>query len=259
MNMPATNPDPTQRFTDRVDAYTAGRPTYPDAIAHMLAAELSLPSRPTVADIGYGTGLSCLPFLHAGYRVIGVEPNDSMRTAGEKFLAEQGEFRSVAGKAEATTLGDASVDLVIAAQAAHWFDVPTARVEALRILRRPPWAALIWNHRLSTGSKFAEDYEAIIRNYGVDYLKISHRQGPDATVAPFFGGAFRETTFTNVTRLDFPKLVARANSASYMPKPDSAEHAPMLEELRRLFDASAEDGKVAMEYVTRVFFGALAS
>jgi hypothetical protein len=254
-----TQPDPTQRFTDRVDAYTAGRPTYPDAIAQMLAKELSLPSRPTVADIGYGTGLSCLPFLHAGFRVIGVEPNDAMRKAGEKFLAAQGDFRSVAGKAEATTLDSASVDLVIAAQAAHWFDVPTARVEALRILRRPPWAALIWNDRLSTGSKFAEDYEAFIRGYGVDYLKIRHRQGPEATVAPFFGGAFRETTFTNVTRLDFPTLIARVNSASYMPQPESSAYEPMIAELRRLFDASEQDGKVAMDYVTRVFFGALAS
>jgi hypothetical protein len=254
-----TQLDPTQRFTDRVDAYAAGRPTYPDEIAHMLAAELSLPPHPTVADIGYGTGLSCLPFLRAGFRVIGVEPNDAMRAAGEKFLVAQGEFRSVAGKAEATTLGDASVDLVIAAQAAHWFDLPAARAEALRILRRPPWAALIWNDRLSTGSKFAEEYEAFIRGYGVDYLKIRHRQGPGATVAPFFGGAFRESTFTNVTRLDFPTLVARVNSASYMPQPESPAYEPMLVELRRLFDASAQDGRVAMDYITRVFFGELAS
>jgi len=254
-----TQLDPTQRFTERADAYAAGRPTYPDEIARMLATELSLPPHPTVADIGYGTGLSCLPFLRAGFRVIGVEPNDAMRAAGEKFLATQGEFRSVAGKAEATTLEDASVDLVIAAQAAHWFDMPAARAEALRILRRPPWAALIWNDRLTTGSKFAEEFEALIRSYGVEYLKIRNRQGFEPTMAPFFGGPYRETTFTNVTRLDFPTLVARVNSASYMPQPDSPTYEPMLIELRRLFDASAKDGRVAMDYITRVFFGELAS
>ena len=78
-------------------------------------------------------------------------------------------------------------------------------------------------------------------------------------MAPFFGGPYRETTFTNVTRLDFPTLVARVNSASYMPQPDSPTYEPMLIELRRLFDASAKDGRVAMDYITRVFFGELAS
>jgi SAM-dependent methyltransferase len=253
-----TNPDPTERFTDRVDAYAAARPAYPDAVAPLLVAQLALPQHATVADLGCGTGLSCVPFLRAGLTVIGVEPNDAMRAAGEKFLAAQGDFRSVAGKAEATTLAAASVDLVIAAQAAHWFDLPAARAEALRILRRPPHAALIWNDRVSTGSALAEGYEALVRDFGVDYLKIRHRQGPAATVAPFFGGAYREATLTNATRLDFPTLVARVNSASYMPQPGSPAHAAMLVQLRKLFDASAHDGKVAMDYVTRIFFGGLA-
>jgi SAM-dependent methyltransferase len=256
--MSTTPPDPTQRFTDRVDAYAAARPSYPDAVATLLVAELALPSRATVADLGCGTGLSCVPFLRAGLTVIGVEPNDAMRAAGEKFLAAQGDFRGVAGKAEATTLAAASVDLVIAAQAAHWFDLTAARVEALRILRRPPHAALIWNDRVGTGSAFAEGYEALLRDFGIDYLKIRHRQGPETTVAPFFGGGYREAKLTNGTQLDFPTLVARVNSASYMPQPGSPPHDAMLVQLRKLFDASEHDGKVAMDYVTRIFFGALA-
>ncbi|HTT11338.1 MAG TPA: class I SAM-dependent methyltransferase [Burkholderiaceae bacterium] len=252
------NPDPTQRFSDRADAYAAARPSYPDAIAPLLVRELALPADATVADLGYGTGLSCVPFLRAGLAVIGVEPNDAMRTAGEKFLAAQGSFRSVAGKAEATTLADASVDLVVAAQAAHWFDLPAAHAEALRILRRPPRAALIWNDRLSTGSAFAEGYEVLLRDFGAEYLKIRHRHAAEETVAAFFGGPYRETTLPNTTRLDFPTLVSRVDSASYMPQRGSTAHAAMVAQLRKLFDASARDGMVAMEYVTRIFFGELA-
>jgi hypothetical protein len=44
-----------------------------------------------------------------------------------------------------------------------------------------------------------------------------------------------------------------------MPQPGSPAHAAMLVQLRKLFDASAHDGKVAMDYVTRIFLGALAS
>jgi len=255
-----TTTDPTQRFTDRADAYASARPAYPDAIATLLITGLALPAHATVADLGFGTGLSCIPFLRAGLRVIGVEPNDAMRMAGERFLAAHGDFRSVAGTAEETTLADSSVDLVVAAQAAHWFDLPRAHAEALRVLRRPPRAALIYNDRVSTGSTLAEGYEALLHKFGVDYEKIRHRHGPEVTVAPFFGhDAYREATFTNATQLDFPTLVARVNSASYMPQPDSPAYAPMLADLRRLFDASEQNGKVAMDYVARVFFGELAS
>ena len=250
--------DPTKRFTSRVDAYVAARPAYPDEIATLLTRELSLPRGATVADIGCGTGLSCVPFLRAGFAVIGVEPNDAMRAAGEKFLAGQGNFRSVAAKAEATTLADASVDLIVAAQAAHWFDMPHARAEALRILRRPAWAALIWNDRVSTGSPLAEGYEALMQEFGVEYEKIRHRHGPESTVTPYFGHTeYREARITNVTSLDLPTLVARVGSSSYMPQPDAPTYAPMIAKLRQLFETSAQGGKVTIDYITRVFFGAV--
>ena len=37
--------------------------------------------------IGVGTGLSAEPFLRSGYSVIGVEPNEAMRLAGDQQLA----------------------------------------------------------------------------------------------------------------------------------------------------------------------------
>jgi hypothetical protein len=42
-----------------------------------------------------------------------------------------------------------------------------------------------------------------------------------------------------------------------MPQPGAPNHAPMLARLRALFDAAQQDGKVAIDYVTRVFFGAI--
>ena len=72
--------------------------------------------------------------LENGNPVFGVEPNADMRQAGERLLAD---FRvhQRAGTAEATTLPDASVDFVTAAQAAHWFDRARARKEFVRILK----------------------------------------------------------------------------------------------------------------------------
>ena len=253
---PAANS--TERFSDRAGNYAAARPGYPAAIATTLIAELKLPPGAVVADIGSGTGLSCEPFLRAGLTVIGVEPNEAMRVAGDAQLARFERFRSVSGTAEATTLPKASVDLLIAAQAFHWFDIAPARVEALRILKPPPLAALIWNDRVSTGSAFAEGYEQLLLDFGIGYAEIMHRHAHEDSVAAFFGHReFRVKTFTNPTVLDYATLVARLNSASYVPKPDAPTYAAMIARLRQLFDADEKNGRVTMDYVTRVFYAAL--
>lgn len=252
--------DSTERFTDRAGDYAAARPGYPAEIATTLITELKLAPDAVVADIGSGTGLSCEPFLRAGLAVIGVEPNEAMRAEGDRHLARYARFRSVAGSAEAATLPGASVDLLAAAQAFHWFDIAPARAEALRILRRPPRAALIWNDRVATGSRFAAGYEQLLLDFGIEYALIRHRHAHEDSVAAFFGHRdFRVASFPNPTVLDWPTLLARLNSASYVPKSDHPSHAPMVERLRRLFDGAAQGGRVTMDYVTRVFHGALAT
>jgi hypothetical protein len=183
-----------------------------------------------------------------------------MRAEGDRQLAAFARFRSVAGTAEATTLADASVDLLAAAQAFHWFDIAPARAEALRILGRPPLAALIWNDRVATGSAFAEGYERLLLDFGIEYASIRHRHAHEDSVAAFFGHRdFRVAGFANPTVLDWPTLLARLNSASYVPKVDHPNHAPMVGRLRQLFDGAAQNGRVTMDYVTRVFYGALAA
>jgi hypothetical protein len=213
-----------------------------------------------VADLGSGTGLSCEPYLRAGLTVIGVEPNDAMRAAGDRQLSSFAAFRSVNGTAEATTLPDASVDLVIAAQAAHWFEPRAAGNEAKRILKRPPHAALIWNDRVSHGDAFAEGYEALLVEHGgAEYARVRHRHAHHDLVSAFFGHAgYRELRFANPTALDFDTLAQRLNSASYVPKAGTPGHAPMMAALRRLFDATQRDGRLAMVYETRVFYGDIA-
>jgi len=250
---------PTERFSDRAQAYAAARPGYPREIATELMRAFALPQGAVVADLGSGTGLSCEPFLRAGLTVIGVEPNDAMRTAGDQQLAAFARFRSAKGTAEATTLPDASVDLVIAAQAAHWFEPRAAGQEAKRILKRPPHAALIWNDRVSHGDTFAEGYEALLTEHGgVEYARVRHRHAHHDLVAAFFGHAgYRELRFANPTELDFDTLAQRLYSASYVPKADAPGHAPMMAALRRLFDATQRDGRVAMVFETRVFWGAI--
>src|SRR5262245_41040570 len=114
----------TSRFSSRVADYVKYRPTYPPAVLRRLSEATGLAPGWLVADVGCGTGISCRLFLANGNEVRGVEPNDDMRRAAEIEFAGEPRFRAVNGTAEATTLADASVDLVVAAQAFHWFDRP---------------------------------------------------------------------------------------------------------------------------------------
>src|SRR4051812_4389748 len=110
--MPAS--DATTRFADRVADYVRYRPGYPPGVLEVLRREGALGPGAVVADVGSGPGLSAAPFLDAGPRVFGVEPNPAMRAAAEDLLAARSTFQSVGGRAEATTLPAVSVDLVVA-------------------------------------------------------------------------------------------------------------------------------------------------
>ncbi len=223
----------------------------------LLKKECRLTSDSVVADIASGTGIWTRWLLSNGNQVYGVEPNAEMRKAGEEFLKSFPHFTSVAGTAETTTLADHSVDLVTAAQAAHWFDRPKARREFLRILKPRGWVALLWNERLTNTTPFLRAYEEMLLKYGTDYKEVRHEK-TTAEIRDFFApAAHRETVFKWEQRFDYAGIEGRLLSSSYTPQPGQKNYDLMLEAMRRVFDEHQVDGKIVLEYDTRVFFGIL--
>lgn len=260
--MVATDPprsDSTERFSVRVEAYLAGRPRYPAAIVSHLAERGALPAKATIADIGIGTGLSAEPFLAAGHRVIGIEPNAPMRKAGAEYLARHADFDMREGSADATGLPTASVDLVLAAQAFHWFEAARFRTESLRILRPGGWTALVWNDRDLDGTPFLAGYEALLIEHGTDYLAIRYRHQDTDAIPVYFGGRTPvPAEFRHMRRMNWEAISALAQSASYLPAAGQPGHAELMAALRRLFDACAEHGSIEMRYTCRVHAAPLA-
>jgi SAM-dependent methyltransferase len=247
----------TQRFSDRAEDYARYRPDYPVAMLDWLDKAHGVTAAWKVADVGAGTGISSKLFLDAGHDVVAVEPNAAMREAAARWLGDRPGFRAVDGTAEATRLADASVDLVIVAQAFHWFDQPAFLLEASRILRVDGLVAVFWNSRRLVGTPFLEGYEALLREYGTDYVEVAERYSDDAEMTAIFGDTLRgHASFEHTKRLDYDALAGRLASSSYAPKAGHINHEPMMLALRRLFDDCATDGHVDFTHDTRIFVGA---
>lgn len=254
--MPIT--DSKERFSSRVADYIRYRPSYPPAVIDALRHDCGLAPESVVADIGSGTGILTKLLLDNGNLVYGVEPNAEMREAGQVFLANYPKFRSVDGSAEATALAAASVDLLVAGQAFHWFDRAAARREFARILKPGAFVALIWNEREVIATPFMSEYEQLLQRHGTDYSAVHHKYSEQSGIDEFFAPsevAIRE--FENRQQVDFDGLKGRLMSASYAPPVGDPRHEPMIRDLRALFARHERDGRVSILYRTRIYFARL--
>jgi SAM-dependent methyltransferase len=206
------------------------------------------PSRLVVADVGAGTGISARLFAERGARVIAIEPNAAMRDAAEPHALVA--WRD--GTGEATGLSEACADLVICAQAFHWFRQPEALVEFHRILRPGGRLAIFWNTR--------DRRDPLTLGY-VEAIHAVQGEHP-AEQRPFDPKVIHKSRrFMPATLLTFPHaqvveregLLGRATSASYVPR-EGPHHAQLEDLLTKLWDHYRDaSGRVTIRYVTKVY------
>lgn len=249
--------DSTERFSNRVENYVKYRPDYPREILELFRNEMGLTGSSVIADIGSGTGISAKLFLENGNKVFGVEPNEPMRRAAEEFLKDFPEFTSVDGTSTETGLSDESVDIVIAAQAFHWFDREKTRAELKRILRPDGYVALIWNERQLDTNDFLREYEQFLQKFASDYKQVRHENIDTDNIREFYGGDYSLKVFQNKQIFDFSGLMGRVLSSSYMPSAEDDRYMSMAEELKQLFTKYEEHGRITILYDTRVYYSRL--
>lgn len=248
-------PDSKGRFSTRAANYARYRPGYPREILDLLRAECGFTQDSTVADVASGTGLLSELFLENGNRVHGVEPNDEMRGAGERYLAAYPRFTSVPGAAEETSLDDEGVDLVVVGHAFHWFDIRGARAEFLRVLRPGGCVALFWNELRHGASAFMRNYEELIQRYKTEeYEDFDREEGVRAFFEPEI---FEKYSFRHRQTFDLDGLRGRLLSSSYIPDRGNPGHDAMMRELEDVFRRHGRGGEVAFEYETLAYLGRL--
>jgi ubiquinone/menaquinone biosynthesis C-methylase UbiE len=119
-------------FNRMVEAYGV-RPRYP--IELLDALQVGLPASPRILDLGAGLGHVALPLAERGLSVTAVEPAALMVAELSRLAAERGAaLTTVHAKAEALPLPNASFDLVVIADALHFFNVELAAAELDRVL-----------------------------------------------------------------------------------------------------------------------------
>lgn len=243
--------NPTGRFTDRVADYVRHRPTYPAGAIDAVLEGLGDAREVAAADVGAGTGISSRLLARRGVRVIAIEPNEAMRRAGEAEGTPGVEWQN--GTAEATGLGDSAVDLVLCAQAFHWFEPGAALREIHRILRRGGGRlAIMWNCRDRSDGFTAAYCRAIAEIGGESRVETKEFDAGTVAESGLFGPA-RLSVFANEQRLDLEGLIGRALSASYSPK-SGPGHERLLRSLRDLHGRYADGaGMVTLRYRTEVY------
>jgi SAM-dependent methyltransferase len=200
-------------FGTAADAYERGRPPYP----HQALDWLLPGGEPKVLDLGAGTGKLSRQIAGRGLDVVAVDPSDGMLAELRRALPGVPAHR---GSAEDIPLPDASVDVVLVAQAWHWMDPERALPEITRVLAPGGRLGLLWNVR-DERSDWVRRLGAIIGSASTDR---SARLGVPFETATF---AWAHTVYPDVL-LD---LVASRSRIILMP---ADERAAVLAQVRQL-------------------------
>lgn len=142
-------------FSQHASDYARHRPDYPVALYEFLAEKVK--QREVAWDCGTGSGQAALGLAEHFDRVIATDPSvEQIRNA---VRHEKISYAVV--PAEQTEIPSHSVDLVTAAQAAHWFDMERFSQEARRVLK-PDGMLALWCYGLS---RINPEIDKVVQHY----------------------------------------------------------------------------------------------
>jgi len=147
-------------FSGHADAYAKYRPDYPTELFDYLAS--LTPHRNVALDCATGSGQAAVGLAEHFELVVACDGSVSQLQSARQHP----HVAYIGNLAEQPALRDGTVDLVVAAQAAHWFDHDRFYPEVKRVLKRDGALAL-WTYGLA----YVEpQIDAIVRHFYGDVV-----------------------------------------------------------------------------------------
>jgi SAM-dependent methyltransferase len=242
----------TGGYKTAADTYVKGRPDYPPQVSDWLTTTLGLDGHKTVIDLGAGTGKFTGRLVATGAQVIAVEPVAQML---EKLSDAWPQVLAVHGTATDLPLPDASVDVVICAQAFHWFASEAALTEIARVLKPGGKLGLIWNLR-DTQVSWVPKLDAIVNALEGDTPRYYTGEWRKAFPHPAFGPLQLQQFHNGHTGSPEDVIFNRVRSTSFIAALPEAQRTKVDEQIRALIASEPElRGKdvVTVPYETAAF------
>jgi SAM-dependent methyltransferase len=233
-------PDWAHSFGGVVDAYDRARPTYPREAVEWLVGQQAA----TVLELGAGTGKLTALLAELGHDVVATDPDQTML---ERLTRNLPEVRTIVASAEDLPVGAQAYDVVVAAQAFHWFDLDRALPEIARVLKPGGHLALVWNTR--------DESIPWVRRLGRIIGTQEQLDEPAGVLgdSALFGDV-DQATFSHWQQIDRKSIQDLVLSRSNVAVLDEEGRAAKLAEVLAFYDdfGRGMDG-MQLPYVTRCF------
>ena len=205
-----------------------------------------------VADIGCGTGILTKQLLDENINCIGIEPNIDMYNQAKKYL-KNNNATLINASAENTLIEDKTIDLIVVAQALHWFNLDKFIYESKRILKEKGKIAIIYNN-MDKGNpvvnEFLDIHRKLCPNYkgGFNNLKNTYDYIYDKNNYEIYN-------FENNQSLTYEQFIGYTFSLSYSLNKDDKNYTEYINSLKLFFQKYSSSNNIFFPMTTTIAYG----
>lgn len=243
------------KYKDKAEYYAKYRPTYPEKCIESIIKRTGISNGDSIADIGAGTGIFTKLLFRNNYALYAVERSKDMFNELKKLSYHK--FKIKNAPAEQTGIDSKSIDLIVVAQAFHWFNKAKFKEECIRILKNNSNVVLIWNqidYSIDVGIEIAKLVEE--RTSGEPLYLIDLKSDNSIVDGFYKDNIYTKEIFNNEMKVTKEQFIGNYLSKSFSPtiKEDN-EYKAYVNKLENIFDRFSENNLLVIPQNTFMYFG----